>query len=226
MLAPRPAEPSSTAKADDHVVLDQLSRVLEMLEGLSGRMDRLEQARAGSATDTARRDSFGQAMAASFGAERDQIAADATPLTDAEEAENLKFQARADSACAALGRRCPAPGPFERPRAYRVRILSGLQRYSTSPELRNGDLRRVFDAVALDNVEAALFRDASRADAILTDVPDGEMLRVERMDPVTRERRIEYFGRQSFVRADGYALPNKRVRLREPAEIRQMRSAR
>ena len=80
------------------------------------------------------------------------------PLTEQDERDMLAIQARADASYAAAGRRADAPGPLEKPSAYRRRLVAGLQKLS--PRWRaSGDIQRMPDDV-LDTVESQVYADA------------------------------------------------------------------
>lgn len=77
---------------------------------------------------------------------------------DAEAVALSAVQAKADSVLAAFGKAASRPLQGETLRAYRIRLLKGIQGYSDAYKAVN--LRSINDEALLDQVEAQIFHDA------------------------------------------------------------------
>jgi len=144
---------------------------------------------------------------------------EARPLTAKDEAEMADFQARADSVYSDLGKSAPPPSPFERPRAYRARLLEPLKKYNK--DWREVNLGGLADAV-LDKIEGEIFADAQKEAAAPTDLPDGQLRMITRTDAHSGGKSHHFFGRHCFTRD---FTPAKRLaKIVDPRQIalRQM----
>lgn len=179
-------------------VTGKLDAIAARLSDLLKRVERAEAARAAPRPGGAALDR----QLAMLEALRAQKAALESPrsLTLEEENKNSEIQARADSVYQHVGRRAPPPGPYERPFAYRRRLLSELTRYSSDPRFK--DVKwSIIPEDGLSQFEGKIFEDIlSRPDAVLADVPDDRLVAVEEVDPRTGQKYIHYKGRSTFIK--------------------------
>ena len=119
------------------------------------------------------------------------------------------FQARADDAFAPWGMRAPAPVVGEPVNDYRRKLMIlAKNQLPEGHQLRGVTVKRIPND-ALDNFEM-MYYDACRDAGSRNDsVPEGEMRRVERVDPQNGQKFIEFFGR-SFIH--DFKAPVRRVR--------------
>jgi hypothetical protein len=187
-------EPFEATNDPEKLKLAKLEKITGVLDSLCKRMDALEARRQPGArkageqalADALRGGNFNAAEVLQKSAEEDRACTDA--------------QARADSIYMHVGRKAPPAGPYERATTYRARLLNALARYSSDASIQK--IR--FDglsAPALKNFEDQIFADIlSRADAILVDARPGEMMKRERRDPLSGQKYVEYFGRNTFIK--------------------------
>ncbi|HVC45257.1 MAG TPA: hypothetical protein VND20_10615 [Candidatus Binataceae bacterium] len=118
-----------------------------------------------------------------------RVAALRTPLESDALAELAQLQSRADAVAAKFGEVAPSPMRGERPDAFRVRVLRGLQRHS--PTFADFDLARA-DAALLNVAEREIYQAAERVASSGTDAA-APLVKVEETDGAGR-RITHYFG--------------------------------
>lgn len=117
--------------------------------------------------------------------------------SDDERAALADAQAKADSVYHAFGDSAPRVLDGESLGDYRRRLLGKLKVHS--PQWKDIDLAGVNDKV-LDVAEAQVFTDSMAAANHPTDLPEGQMRAVTRVDPSTGIRMTTFHGKSSFIR--------------------------
>jgi hypothetical protein len=136
-----------------------------------------------------------------------------SPLTEADERSMQAMQAKADAAYMEANRRAPPPLGHERPDEYRMRLISGLQRYS--PRWKSADLRSTAAAAgALDIVETQIFDDA-RKYGRTADLRPGE-IRERPLTTPAGTRVIEFDGGEGAHFTRQFAHPAFRAQFHTP----------
>lgn len=99
-------------------------------------------------------------------------------------------QVKAGSVYMHVGRRAPPPGGFEKAKQHRARMLRELARYSGDPKratLRYETLPEPTLKVMEDQIYGEVL---ARADAILVDARPGEIMKREKVAPVSGRNRL------------------------------------
>ncbi len=179
---------------------DKLDKLLALIATLSERLESIESQASTRVVededdtdkdkdkdkDTQRRKGEGQAT---------RVAADAAREVRDRDAR-ADAQYRADAVANCFGERAPPPMAGEATLAYRRRLLRQYQQHS--PQFKGADLHAITDAATFDGVEAVIYADARVASAT-PDVPPGQLLRRERINPETGARSIEFHGTTTFI---------------------------
>jgi hypothetical protein len=132
--------------------------------------------------------------------QRQAALAASSPLTQQEERENTKIQVRLDSVYAHVGRRAQPPQAFEKPLQYRRRLIKEIARYHSDDKMKNFDYHVVPESI-LDKLEPLVVKDIiSRNDAISIDIPEDELIARQRVDPLSGQIYIDYFGKNTFIK--------------------------
>lgn len=217
----------------------EIARLLDAIESISRRMDKIENSRGDASIDT--RPEPGDAKRVVADADESQSLAEAMretqrlkdelrrrqnvvdrkmreaqPLRLDEERALTDAQARADCVYSALGKRsAPAPYPSERPHTYRARLLKELRQYS--PAWKSVGTFLDFDGKALNAIEDEIYNDAQAWATRPTDLPRGELREVKKVEP-TGHKVSEFFGRESFIVA--LKPPIQHGRIADPREYK------
>jgi hypothetical protein len=120
--------------------------------------------------------------------------------------------AKYDGSFASFGLETPQPRDGEDPEAFRHRLFRRLLRRLPDDHSLQGVEPSELPAIALDNLEEQLIRDAAAegASPSATNLPpSGELISRNRVDSATGERSVEWFGKESFIAQMG--RPGRRV---------------
>jgi hypothetical protein len=107
----------------------------------------------------------------------------AVHISDADQAELTKAQARADEVALEFGQRAPRPMAGETPISYRRRLAAQYQPHS--PKWKERDLAAVNDSV-LDIAEEQIYADAVKVAQTAPEVPAGTLRAITRKDVTGR----------------------------------------
>jgi hypothetical protein len=118
-------------------------------------------------------------------------------LSEADRAALSNAQARADSVYQAFGDRAPRYLDGENLIDYRRRLANKMKDHS--PSWQPVDLTTLNDS-ALAVAETQIFADALKAAERPSNIPEGTFREVVRTDHQTGTRKIEFYGKGSFVR--------------------------
>ena len=214
---------------------EQIARMLDAIESMSRRMDRLEGSRADAATNTrhepgaddgellVRAIHEAQKLKSELRQREGEIyrkMRSAQPLRPDEERTLADAQSRADGIYNALGKRsAPAPYPSERPHSYRARLLRELRQYS--PAWKSVGSFLDFDGKALNAIEGEIYNDAMAYAARPDDLPRGELREVRKVEP-TGHRVSEFFGRESFISSMKLPIQEGRIVDQREFKLRQL----
>lgn len=127
-------------------------------------------------------------------------------LSEDDEAAYSDAQARADEVYSAFGKRAPKAQLGESLAGYRKRLITGLKQHS--PEWKDVKLSDV-PSTMIDMAERRVYADALVAAQNPTDLGEGEMRQVVKVDPMTGMRRIMFYGKESFIK--DFSRPGRRV---------------
>ena len=119
----------------------------------------------------------------------DRIDAVARPLAPEDIAKLEESRTRADGIAKMFGEEAPTPQTGERPEAYRIRVLKGLQRYS--PAFADFDLEHA-DADLLDVAEREIFAAAEQVAQSGTEM-EGRLVRQDTVNTVG-QRTTNFYG--------------------------------
>jgi 8-oxo-dGTP pyrophosphatase MutT (NUDIX family) len=137
-------------------------------------------------------------------------------LTDADHADLTRTQARFDSVYQAFGRHAPRAMQSETLQEYRLRLCNELKEHSPTWKLSNLAVVAV-DSASFDVVETSLLAEARRAAMEPTDLTNGEIREVVRIDSTTHRPVHEFYAApgRSFVH-DFSSAPQYLTRLNTP----------
>jgi hypothetical protein len=203
-------EPGDMKEADmPNQIIAKLDKLLGTLNSLHTRMDALEAGKArADSTSKERAAEMRQALEVRHIRKiAEVVAAQQNAMDKRTRANNpdeidecVAIMGRFDSAFAHVGRKTPEPLRIERPAYYVRRLMTDLSRYHPDTQLSSADYYAVADSNALAGIEKTLIGGVlGSRDAILKDVPEGQMVERVHIDPYTGGRTKTFHARHTFI---------------------------
>ena len=187
---------------------DKLDVLIQMMSGISARLDQVEKNLPAeplvTAADKSMKKDEDEIMAADEKDEEDEkkekmdakiksrkdekekdlLREEEAMRKDEEDAKYADAQARCESIMASFGKRASAPLQGERYNSYRVRLLKGLQAHSDS--YKDIDLASITDVKLLDLAEKKIYEDSAIAARSGSTIPTGQLVEITEQDSAGR----------------------------------------
>ena len=118
-------------------------------------------------------------------------------ITDSERHDFVNAQSAADEVYNAFGKRAPYPLTGESVFEYRRRLAHNLKDHSA--KWKDTDVLALDSLPIFTNVEKDIFADSIKAAKNPSDLGEGELREIPRIDSATGQRLIEWAGNKSFI---------------------------